>query len=100
MGEEAKDCEREESEGGTKGLANFGGGFEVEALASIAQGDGLNRSRLADHMSRAKTRPASFASSSLRVLEPPTQCVSRFYSQILAPLPLCKVTAAVLRAAG
>jgi hypothetical protein len=97
---EAKDCEREESEGGTKGLVSFWGGFEVGALASIARRSGLNRARLADHMSRAKTRPASFASSSLRVVEPPTQCVSCFYSQILSPLPLCKVTAAVLRAAG
>jgi len=51
-GEDAKDWEREESEGGTKVLLNFGGGFEVAALAFIAQRDGLNKSRLADHMTR------------------------------------------------
>jgi len=50
MGEDAKDWEREESEGGTKGFANLRGGFEVEALAFIARRDGLNKSRLADHM--------------------------------------------------
>lgn len=48
IGEDAKDWEREESEGVMK---DFGGGFEVEALAFIAQGVGLNKSRLADHMS-------------------------------------------------
>ena len=40
MGGDTKDWERGESEGGTKGLVNFGG-FEVEALAFIARrGDG------------------------------------------------------------
>ena len=38
MGEDAKDWEREESEGVTKDFVNFGGGFEVEALAFIATG--------------------------------------------------------------
>jgi len=37
MGDEAKDWEREEAEGGTEVFVNFGGGFEVEALAFIAQ---------------------------------------------------------------
>lgn len=65
-GEDAKDWEREESGGGTKDFVNFGGRFEVEALALIAQGVGLNKSRLADHMMEhgplTKTR--------LRVIQP------------------------------
>ena len=63
MGEDAKDWEREESEGGMNDLVNFGGGFEVEALAFIAQRDGLNKSRLADHMSRSTNASWLFASS-------------------------------------
>jgi len=45
MGEDAKDWEREELEGVREGFVNFGGGFEVEALAFIAQGGGLSKSR-------------------------------------------------------
>ena len=37
MGEDAKDWEREEVEGVREGFVNFGGGFEVEALAFIAR---------------------------------------------------------------
>ena len=37
---DAKDWERGESGGGTKDFADFGGGFEVEDLAFIAQGAG------------------------------------------------------------
>lgn len=51
IGEDAKDWEREEPEGVTKAFADFGGGFEVEDLAFIAQGYRLNKSRFADHMS-------------------------------------------------
>jgi len=85
MGEDAKDWEREESEGGMKGFANFGGGFEVEALAFIARRDGLNKSRLADHMtSRGGTRLGSrggFASLSPG-LGPLTRYASFFRSRI------------------
>ena len=69
MGEDAKDREREESGGGRKDFVNFGGGFEVEALAFIAQGDGLNTSRLADHMSKNKRRVCSWLFASVRVPE-------------------------------
>ena len=49
MGEDAKGLERGESEGGAKNFVTLEGGFEVEALAFIAQLE-LNKSRLADHM--------------------------------------------------
>ena len=39
-----------ELEGGTKSFVNFGGGFEVEALALIAQAGGLKSRLAADHM--------------------------------------------------
>ena len=68
MGEDAKNWEREESEGGMKGFANFGGGFEVEALAFIARGGGLSKSRLADHMMSGRgTRRCSRGLASLDV---------------------------------
>jgi hypothetical protein len=65
MGEEAKDCEREESEGGTKGLASFWGGFEVEALASIAQEE-----RVEQGATCRSHEPSQNASRLLRVFEP------------------------------
>ena len=49
-GEGAKDWEREESEGWTKGFANLGGGFEDEALAFITIPAGLKSRLAADHM--------------------------------------------------
>lgn len=83
-GEDAKDWERNESEGVTKDFVNFGGGFEVEALAFIAQGGGLNKSRLADHMSRNKrTRLAGFFAYSC--VRPPDTMQSAF---IFAVFPL------------
>ena len=66
-GEDAKDWEREESEGVKKGFMRSGSGFEVEALAFIARGDGSSKSRLADHMSREQ-RDASWL---FRVFEYP-----------------------------
>ena len=85
MGEDAKDWEREESEGAKKGFMRSGGGFEVEALALITRGDGSSKSRLADYMSREQ-RDASwlFASS--------THTMHSYHSQISRPLPLGKMT--------
>jgi len=81
MGDEAKDWEREEAEGGTEDFVNFGGGFEVEALAFIAQGVGLNKSRLADHMGESQS--ASWNFRAFAFLAHLTTIHSVFYSQIL-----------------
>ena len=59
-GEDAKDWERDEPEGGSRGFVNLGGGFEVEAHAFIEQrGGGLNASRIADHMNQIQILNAS-----------------------------------------
>ena len=68
MGEDAKDREREGSEVGTENFVKPGGGFEVEALAFIARGGGLSKSRLADHMMSGRgTRRCSRGLASLDV---------------------------------
>ena len=71
MGEDAKDREREESGGGTEGFVNFGGGFEVEALAFIAQSRVEQVATCRSHEPKLTTRLALriFASLHLR-LEP------------------------------
>jgi hypothetical protein len=98
MGEDAKDWEREGSEGVGEDFVNFGGGFEVEALAFIAQRDGLNKSRLADHAD-----DASWPFNGFRVLMSlthPTQYALSFIPSFFSPPPLCGMTEVMLAAAG
>jgi len=92
IGEDAKDWEREESGGVTKDFVNFGGGFEVEALAFIAQGDGLNKSRLADHMVQSEIHASH---SRLRISYPLGLYFFNRYCS-LPLLPLCKMAETIL----